>query len=117
MYGRTALNIRDGIEHVLRNPDELITAPFILGTDIIEAALHYYGGMPYHEPSAQRNNARIDAVVNLWNADSLVQREAVLTCVGSVLLFSRMSGVARAPVRGYQLASSCEVLGLAVSIR
>lgn len=112
MYGRAVINIRDGVVHVLEHPHEVITVPFVFGADMIEGALHYYGNKPYDDLARQRNLSRIETIVQLWNADSLTQREAILTCTGSALLFSGMNSRA-APTPVFR-SMSLEKIGLSL---
>lgn len=86
MYGRSAKNVRDQFMHAVSRPDEVVKDAFLLGADVIEAGLYYYGGKDYYQPALQRNDARMAAFEQLLHADGLIQREAILTAGLSAIM-------------------------------
>ncbi len=97
MYGRAFKGLRDQFIHAVNHPDELVTGPFILGADIIEAGLYYYCDKEYYPVARERNDARMAAVNQLIHADGLTQREAILT-MGLAAIFGKVIMAPKVPV-------------------
>lgn len=97
MYARSAKDVRDQFIHLVKHPHELVTGPFTLGADVIEAGLYHYFGKEYYVPARERNYSRMQAVDQLIHADGLTQRQVILTA-GLNAIIGKIAMVPRGPI-------------------